>query len=190
MVVKVSRQVDSVINDKLIGNIIDSLPDPTFAVDMNGRVIIWNKAIEDMTGVTAVDILGKGNYQYALPFYGERRPMLVDLIIDKTGIVSGLYPSVSTERNEKVFEKEVPSLKGKKVYIRCKATPLVDKEGKIIGAIESIEDMTERKKTEQALCQSIVDLRKTLEGTVHALAVVSEKRDLYTAGHQKMVANQ
>ena len=39
-----------------------------------GRVIAWNKSMETMTGIPAKDMLGKGNYEYALPFYGERRP--------------------------------------------------------------------------------------------------------------------
>ena len=44
-------------------------------IDREGKVIAWNKAIEDMTGVRAEEMLGKGNYEYAIPFYGERRPM-------------------------------------------------------------------------------------------------------------------
>ncbi|NLI92461.1 MAG: PAS domain S-box protein [Peptococcaceae bacterium] len=302
-----NAQSTGVFKDKLTEEIIDFLPDPTFVVDKDGRITAWNKAIEEMTGMPAQQMLGKGNYQYALPFFGERRPMLVDLIMDKTDIVAGFYPNVMTEGKAKAHEGLVPALKGKKVFIRCKATPLLDKEGNIIGAIESIRDITEskisqeqmerynilfnqtrdivlyvmldgkiveanqaaldaygyskeellsltvfdlrpkethpmamaqlekanasgtrfetihqrkdgskfyvevssrgvdlnhqrvllstirditeRKKAEQALFQSILELKETLEGTVHALATVTEKRDLYTAGHQKRVAD-
>lgn len=51
--------------------IINFLPDATFVIDLDGKVIAWNRAMEDVTGVTASDILGKGDYDYALPFYGE-----------------------------------------------------------------------------------------------------------------------
>ena len=35
--------------------------------------------MEEMTGVLAEDMLGKGDYEYAIPFYGEKRPLLIDL---------------------------------------------------------------------------------------------------------------
>jgi len=46
-----------------------------------GIVIAWNFAMERMTGVMSSEILGKGNYEYALPFYHERRRLLIDLIL-------------------------------------------------------------------------------------------------------------
>ncbi|RPJ52382.1 MAG: PAS domain S-box protein, partial [Methanobacteriota archaeon] len=66
---------------QLLADIISFLPDPTFAIDTAGRVITWNKAIEEMTGVPASQMLGKGDHEYALPFYGERRPILIDLVL-------------------------------------------------------------------------------------------------------------
>ena len=61
-------------------DIIDFLPDPTLVIDEASRVIAWNRAMEQMTGVAARDMLGKGDYEYAIPFYGERRPILIDLV--------------------------------------------------------------------------------------------------------------
>ncbi|NSW81817.1 MAG: PAS domain-containing protein [Syntrophothermus sp.] len=58
--------------------VIDFLPDPTLVIDREGKVIFWNRAMEEMTGVPAQEILGKGNYEHAIPFYGERRPILID----------------------------------------------------------------------------------------------------------------
>ena len=60
-------------------DIINFLPDATFAIDTYGFVIAWNRAMEKMTGIRAAQILGKGNFEYALPFYRERRPVLIDL---------------------------------------------------------------------------------------------------------------
>ena len=51
-------------------------------IDGEGHVIAWNRAIEEMTGITAEEMLGKGDYEYAIPFYGERRPFLVDLVFN------------------------------------------------------------------------------------------------------------
>ena len=49
---------------------IDFLPDAILAIDIDGKVITWNQAMEKMTGASAADMIGKGNYEYALPFYG------------------------------------------------------------------------------------------------------------------------
>lgn len=60
----------------LLERVVDSLPDATLAVDRKGKVVVWNRAAEEMTGVKKEEILGKGNYACAIPFYGERRPLL------------------------------------------------------------------------------------------------------------------
>ena len=62
-------------------DIIDFLPDATLVIDRENKVIAWNRAIEEMTGIRAEEMLGKGDYEYALPFYGERRPILIDLVL-------------------------------------------------------------------------------------------------------------
>ncbi|MDD1695720.1 MAG: PAS domain S-box protein, partial [Methanoregula sp.] len=74
---RTSRESEHRLND-----IINFLPDATFVIDQEGRVITWNKAMEEMTGTKADEILGKGNYEYALPFYGMRRPMLINLVLE------------------------------------------------------------------------------------------------------------
>jgi PAS domain S-box-containing protein len=51
--------------------IIEFLPDATFVVDRAGKVIAWNRAIEEMTGVRKEKMIGMGDYAYAVPFYGE-----------------------------------------------------------------------------------------------------------------------
>jgi PAS domain S-box-containing protein len=66
-----------------LADIIDFLPDATFVIDREGRVIAWNRAMEEMLGIGAADMLGKGDYEYALPFYGERRPILIDLVFEQ-----------------------------------------------------------------------------------------------------------
>jgi PAS domain S-box-containing protein len=68
-------------SERLLASIINFLPDATFVIDKKGRVISWNRAIEKMTGIKAEQILGLGNYEYALPFYGERRPVLIDMVL-------------------------------------------------------------------------------------------------------------
>jgi PAS domain S-box-containing protein len=79
----------------LLANIINFLPDATFVIDKKGRVIAWNQAMEEMSGVSAADMLGKGDYEYAMCFYGERRPTLIDLVLDPGGEVEANYLSLT-----------------------------------------------------------------------------------------------
>ena len=67
-------------SEQRLNDIINFLPDATFAIDREGKVIAWNHAIEEMTGVSAGEILGKNDHEYGIPFYGEKRPILIDLV--------------------------------------------------------------------------------------------------------------
>src|SRR5512139_2806491 len=64
-----------------LADMINFLPDATLVINQEGRVIAWNQAMEEMTGIRAAEMLGKGDYEYARPFYGERRPILIDLVL-------------------------------------------------------------------------------------------------------------
>jgi PAS domain S-box-containing protein len=68
-------------SERHLTEIIEFLPDPTFVINSKGEVLAWNRAIEALTGIKSAEILGKGNYDYALPFYGKRRPILIDLVL-------------------------------------------------------------------------------------------------------------
>ena len=59
-------------SEKRLTDIINFLPDATFAIDREGKVLAWNRAIEELTGVPAAEMLGKGDKEYAIPFYGYR----------------------------------------------------------------------------------------------------------------------
>ncbi len=137
-----------------LSDIINFLPDATFVIDKEGRVIAWNRALEAMTGIKAADMLDKGNYEYALPFYGERRPMLIDLALKPREEIEVRY--VTTQRGNEVLEGEayMPALGGGEVYLYGNAGILRDSKGDIVGAIESIRDITDRRRAEEAVLES------------------------------------
>ncbi len=134
--------------------VIDFLPDATLAVNTNGEVIIWNRAMEELTGVKANDILGKGNYEYALPFYGKRRPILADLALMPEDQIAGRYDKIQRDGSTLTIEIFIPTFGLNGAYIWAKAAPLYDSLGNVIGAIESIRDITERKKSEETILRS------------------------------------
>jgi PAS domain S-box-containing protein len=138
-------------SERRLADLINFLPDATFAIGRDGVVIAWNKAIEEMTGVAARDILGKGDYEYALPFYGKRRPILIDLIFEPDEKIEPFYSNLLRDGNTLSAETDLPHPKGKRIYVLAKASPLYNKAGEITGAIEAIRDISDRKQAEEEL---------------------------------------
>jgi PAS domain S-box-containing protein len=137
-------------SERRLTEIVNFLPDATFAIDRRGTVIAWNRAMEEMSGVSSEDMLGKGNYEYALPFYGHRQPVLVDLIFGPNEKIKELHRFVERSGDIIQAEADVP-LRGQTRVISAKARPLYDSKGIVTGAIESIRDITERIDAEEAL---------------------------------------
>ena len=168
-------------SERRLSDIIDFLPDATLAINRKGKVIAWNRAIEEMTGVKAVDMVGKGDFEHSLPFYGVRRPILIDLVLKRDKEIEQSYYSVfKKEEDHLIVETWVPALKDKKAFLWAKASPLYDSKGHIVGAIESIRDITERKQAEETLEKREVELEaKTneLEDLNAALRVLLKQRE-------------
>jgi PAS domain S-box-containing protein len=133
-------------------DIVDFLPDATFVIDQERRVIAWNRAIEEMTSMPKTEILGQGDYAYALAFYGDRRPMLIDHVFDNTIDVAFQYDFIRKQGESLYAESFVPKVyDGKGAYLWVTASPLYDRGGNRIGAIESIRDISEHKNMEETL---------------------------------------
>ncbi|MFA5110778.1 MAG: PAS domain S-box protein, partial [Desulfobaccales bacterium] len=134
-------------SEQKLANIIDFLPDATLVIDNEGKVIAWNKAIEEMTGIKAKDMVAKGNYEYALPFYGKRRPILIDLVLHPQAEIAD-YTEVKDEGLTLSGVAYFPNFRGKETYLFGKASSLLDSQGNIVGSIESIRDITVNKRDE------------------------------------------
>lgn len=134
-----------------LADTIDFLPDATLVIDREGRIIAWNHAIEEMTGIKAQDMLGKGNYEYALPFYGERRPILIDLVSESLEDLEKKYAAIQRKGDILTGETYVSSLGGGGIYLAATASALRDANGQSVGAIELIRDITARKHAEEEL---------------------------------------
>jgi len=180
-----------------IGGLIDWIPDPVLAINGSGRVTAWNRALEDLTGVPAGDILGKGGYTHALPFYGHRRPILVDLVTEQDEDVLGRYYSVIRRDKDLIIaETDFPRLHGERRVLWAKAAPLYDDRGAVVGAIEVIRDVTELKETEEALHEANRKLNLLSQITRHdilnELMIAGGYLELYRReghnGHDEMLA--
>jgi PAS domain S-box-containing protein len=138
-------------SEERLGQTIDFLPDATMVVDNDGKVVAWNKAMEKLTGIKTEDILGKGDYEYALPFYGERRPLLVNLIQQWDPSYEKRYLSVKKEGENLVSESFHPHMGDGGLYLSGIAGLLNDASGKAAGAIEALRNITEKKRAEMEL---------------------------------------
>lgn len=141
-------------SERRLADIIEFSPDPTIVIDNAGRVVAWNKAIAALTGVDAENMIGKGDYEYALPFYGERRPILIDLVKKMDERFAKKYIFVKKAGENLVSENYHPRLGGG-TYVSAKAGLLRNTSGEIAGAIETVRDITERKRAEEALRKTV-----------------------------------
>ena len=135
-------------------NIVDFLPDATFVIDNDKKVMFWNRACEEMTGVREEEIIGKGDYAYAIPFYGEAKPLLIDYVTMNSDELS--ERQWVTRKDGRLYaEAFMPAIyNGKGAFLSGHASPLCDGNGVIVGAIECVRDITEFKRFETQLRQS------------------------------------
>jgi diguanylate cyclase (GGDEF)-like protein/PAS domain S-box-containing protein len=138
-----------------LADIFDFLPDATFVVDQEVKVIAWNQAMEQMSGVPKQAILGQGDYAYTVPFYGDRRPNLLNMLEVDDASLANQYENITRKGESLNAEAFCPALNdgtGASIWVIC--APLHDTHGKRIGAIESIRDISAIKQLEAKLKQS------------------------------------
>ena len=145
-------------NEEKLSQIIKGSSAPTFVINNSHVVTHWNKACESLTGISASEIIST-NKQW-IAFYSKKRPVMADIIVDKgTGkVVNGYYH----EKYQKSLlvdgayqaEDFFPNLCKDGKWLFFTAAPLKNRKGEIIGAIETLQDVTERKQAQQALQKS------------------------------------
>jgi len=148
---RTAAEEEARLSERRLKDIIAFLPDATMAVDEEGVIIAWNRAMEEMTGLRAEHMLGRGDHEYALPFYSQRRPMLIDFALRADPEIERLYPGAIQGAGEGLFA-EIPLMRnGRESVLWAKAAPLYDTRGRVTGAIESIRDVTDRRRAEETL---------------------------------------
>jgi len=134
-----------------LAQIIDGNPVPTFVLDKEHRITHWNKACEQIIGARADEMVGTRNQWQA--FYPSPRPVMADLVIDgQMNSIAELYAARyrSSDVVDGGFEAE-DYFPGFGRWLFFTAAPLYNAEGEIVGAIETLQDITPRKQTEIAL---------------------------------------
>lgn len=145
-------------------NLFKFLNVPAFILDNDHKVVMWNKACEEITGVMANDLLGTRNH--SLAFYRESRPVLADVVLD--GVDASALYEFAIEESIMPGGKRVhnwidrPHKSGGLIYISVEAGPVYTKNEQV-GAIEIIQDITSIKKLEESLKKNNEQLKRSNE---------------------------
>lgn len=153
----------------MIGQILQQSLIPTFVINDNHIITHWNKACEKLTGELASDMIGTEKQWRA--FYSEQKPVMADLIVVKASkeeVIRHFGPKVQESTLvDGAYEAEgfFPDLRGQDRWLFTTASPLTDNHGKIIGAIETLQDITARKRAEKELRLSEIKFRTIADFT-------------------------
>jgi two-component system, NtrC family, sensor kinase len=133
-------------------SLLENTSTPLFVIDKQHRIIVWNRAIAELTGLPADAMLGTDRHWQA--FYDARRPTLCDLVMDGlTEQIGGHYGTFSRDAvMEGMYRAEgwLPNLNGKDRYLFFDAAPVI-KEGERIAVVETLYDITERVRAQESL---------------------------------------
>jgi diguanylate cyclase (GGDEF)-like protein len=127
---------------------------PTFVLDADRRVLIWNRACERLTGVPASEVVGTQDHWCA--FYDAPRYCLADILaLDRSDELQTLYAS-HTEPSESGFGLRAENWctmprAGNRLYLAIDAGPIFDDQGNLVAVVETLRDMTEQKLAQTAL---------------------------------------
>ncbi len=170
---------------RICENMVENCAVAFFVIDAEHRVIHWNKACEGLTGIRAADILGTPDQWKA--FYDRQRSTLSDLIIDNDlGRMDELYsvhgPSLLIPDGLHA-EGWYPRVGGKKRYLIFDASPIYRGDGRLLGVVETLQDITILKEMEEEKERLNCELKdalkeiKTLSGLIPICAACKKIRD-------------
>lgn len=150
---KLKRSIQDRVSRNLMLEIVQGSPIPTFVIDSSHKVVFWNRALEEYSGIMAKNIIGTVDHWGA--FYELRRPCLADLVVenDRDAIVrwyAGKYQESPIMKGAYQATDLFPGIKGG-TWLFFTAAPLHDTNGNIIGAVETLQDITSLRTKEDEL---------------------------------------
>lgn len=162
-----------------LAQIVEGFSVATFVIDDRHVVTHWNRACATITGVPAAEVIGTRDQWRA--FYPDERPVMADLIVDGADeeTITGHYADRFRRSAiiEGAYEAEdyFPHFGEGGRWLFFTAAPSRNREGKIIGAIETLQDITERRRAEEAL--------KASEHRYYELSITDSLTGLYNSRH-------
>ena len=158
-----------------LSQILDNISIPTFVIDNQHKVTHYNKAMEALTGISADQVIGS-NRQWEV-FYSAERPTMADIIVDRASneTIEKYYKDKYRKSpvKEGAYEAEgfFPEIGENGKWLFFTAAPLTNAEGKVFGAVETLQDITERKRAEEVLIKSERRFRTLLDFAPYPVVV-------------------
>ena len=132
--------------------ILAALSVPVFVLDAARRVVLWNAAIEELTGLKAAAVLGTQDHWRG--FYDHQRPCLADLLFKDPGPASAALYTQMTAGDPQARTAEnwcnMPLL-GRRRYLRIEARAIRDAAGEVSAVVEILKDLTAEQDAKAAL---------------------------------------
>jgi signal transduction histidine kinase len=157
----------SVLSSDMLAKVVDGSSIPSFVINRQHKVTYWNTAIEALTGIKRAEIIGTD--QQWRTFYANKRPAMADLIVNgaPAAEIETYYPG-KCKRSQLIdgaYEAEdfFSDLGENGKWLHFTASPIKNKNGKIVGAIETLEDITERKNAENNLRNYVQEITRAQE---------------------------
>jgi PAS domain S-box-containing protein len=147
-------------------SILHSSPVLQFVIGSDHRILSWNKALEEYSGIRAAEVIGTDEQWRA--FYLHKRPVLADLLVDDNtdGLFKWYAGKLQPSRYvEGAYEATdfFPAMGASGTWLAFTAAPIRNTDGAITGAVETLEDVTERISATGALRASEEKYRHILE---------------------------
>jgi PAS domain S-box-containing protein/putative nucleotidyltransferase with HDIG domain len=161
-----------------LSNILDSSSSISIiSTDRKGKIDYWNIGAEKMFGYKAREVEGKKNIGILYPDNRIKKEMVA------------IRNNIFRHRKGYKCENREVTKDGRTLWVSMTLTPRMDENRKITGIVGIGEDITERKRAQDEVSNSLKKLRRSLDGTIRVMIHMVETRDPYTAGHQRRVAN-
>lgn len=163
-------------------HVIEGSPMPTFVIGLDHKILYWNRALEKLSKLPAAEMIGTNGHWRA--FYAKERPCMADLLVNETPeIIQEWYRGVSkSQLLDETYEAEgfFPDLGNGGRWLRFIAVPIRSSQRVLLGAIETLEDITERKRIEQAVIESENRLHSIIQGfSIPAFVIGRDHKVLY-----------
>jgi PAS domain S-box-containing protein/putative nucleotidyltransferase with HDIG domain len=166
----------------MVDRIMRTSPAGITVADRDGRIFFANKRAEEILRLSLDKITGltydspewritdfDGN-----PFPVEKLPFMQ--VISSGNPVHGIRHTVN-------------SPEGRRIYLSINGAPIHDEKGNVNEVVFTIDDITEQRRAEEEISKTVGKLKRGIDDTIRAMAMIAEERDPYTAGHQERVAN-
>ena len=191
--------------EEMLTKIIDGSPVPTFAINKQHKVTHWNTAIESLSGVKKEEVVNTD--QQWMIFYSEKRPVMADLIVDGASLdeIEVYYRDTSKKSQliDGAYEAEdfFPALGEDGKWLYFTASPIKDDTGEIIGAIETLRDVTDGKRMQDNLRYYLREITRAQEEerkriarelhdvTAQALYALNRQVDNFARGNTNLLTD-